>query len=161
MTMTLLRGRLLSFRRAPLSLADSESYFYETDGGLLIENGIIAAIGAYADVKAKAPAEVAEIDHRPHLIMPGLIDMHLHFPQMQVIASYAANLLEWLNTYTFPEECRFVESAHAEKIATHFYDELIRHGTTTAVAYCSVHKTSAMPFLRKPCAETCAWSAAR
>jgi guanine deaminase len=62
---------------------------------------------------------------------------------MQVIASYAANLLEWLNTYTFPEECRFVESAHAERIARHFYDEMIRHGTTTAVAYCSVHKTSA------------------
>ncbi|MGO8389084.1 hypothetical protein ACC853_38950, partial [Rhizobium johnstonii] len=56
------------------------------------------------------------------------------FPQMHVIASYAANLLEWLNTYTFPEECRFFESAHADRIATHFYDELIRHGTTTAPA---------------------------
>jgi guanine deaminase len=62
---------------------------------------------------------------------------------MQVIGSYAANLLEWLNTYTFPEECRFVESAHAERIAGFFYDEMIRHGTTTAVAYCSVHKASA------------------
>ncbi len=50
------------------------------------------------------------------------------------------------NTYTFPEECRFVESAHAARIATHFFDEMIRHGTTTAVAYCSVHKTSADAF---------------
>ncbi|MBX5166059.1 MULTISPECIES: guanine deaminase [unclassified Rhizobium] len=146
MTTTLLRGRLLSFHRAPLSLADSQSYRYEEDGGLLIEDGLIAAVGSYADVKAKAAEGTAEIDHRPHLILPGFIDMHLHFPQMQVIASYAANLLEWLNTYTFPEECRFVESAHAERIATHFYDELIRHGTTTAVAYCSVHKTSADAF---------------
>ncbi|MBB2714454.1 guanine deaminase [Rhizobium sophoriradicis] len=146
MTTTLLRGRLLSFHRAPLTLADSQSYFYEEDGGLLIEGGLIASVGAYADVKAKAAADVVEIDHRPHLILPGFIDMHLHFPQMQVIASYAANLLEWLNTYTFPEECRFVESAHAERIATHFYDELISHGTTTAVAYCSVHKTSADAF---------------
>ena len=143
MTSTLLRGRLLSFNRAPQSLTDAGSYSYETDGGLLIEDGRIVARGAYAEIKAKAPAETIEIDHRPHLILPGLIDTHLHFPQMQVIASYAANLLEWLNTYTFPEECRFVESAHAERIATHFYDELIRHGTTTAVAYCSVHKTSA------------------
>ncbi|MDL2409327.1 guanine deaminase [Rhizobium calliandrae] len=143
---TLLRGRLLSFKRAPQSLSDTDCYFYEHDGGLLIENGIIAAAGPYTDVKARAPAHVAEIDHRPHLILPGFIDMHLHFPQMQVIASYAADLLEWLNTYTFPEECRFVESAHAERIATHFYDELIRHGTTTAVAYCSVHKTSADAF---------------
>ncbi|MDM9621629.1 guanine deaminase [Rhizobium sp. S96] len=146
MTQTLLRGRLLSFLRAPQSLTDTESYRYEADGGLLMQNGQIVASGPYAEVKAKAAGDVAEIDHRPHLIMPGFIDMHLHFPQMQVIASYAANLLEWLNTYTFPEECRFVESAHAERIATHFYDELIRHGTTTAVAYCSVHKTSADAF---------------
>ncbi|MBX4955375.1 guanine deaminase [Rhizobium lentis] len=146
MTTTLLRGRLLSFHRAPLSLTDSQSYLYEEDGGLLTEDGRISAVGPYAEVKAKVAEGTAEIDHRPHLIMPGFIDMHLHFPQMQVIASYAANLLEWLNTYTFPEECRFVESAHAERIAGHFYDELIRHGTTTAVAYCSVHKTSADAF---------------
>ncbi|MFK0329744.1 guanine deaminase [Rhizobium sp. NPDC090275] len=146
MTQTLLRGRLLSFVSEPQSLTDSESYRYETDGGLLMDNGVIVESGPYAEVEAKSAADAVEIDHRPHLIMPGFIDMHLHFPQMQVIASYAANLLEWLNTYTFPEECRFVESAHAQRIATHFYDELIRHGTTTAVAYCSVHKTSADAF---------------
>ena len=143
MTMTLLRGRLLSFRRAPQSLDDSDSYTYETDGGILVDDGRIAAVGDYATVKACAPANVTEIDHRPHLIMPGFVDTHLHFPQMQVIGSYAADLLEWLNTYTFAEECRFVESAHAARIAGHFYDELIRHGTTTGVAYCSVHKASA------------------
>ena len=143
MTQLLLRGRLLSFKRAPLSLTDSESYLYESDGALLIEDGRIIAAGDYASVKEKAPEE---IDHRPHLILPGLIDMHLHFPQMQVIASYAGSLLEWLNTYTFHEECRFVESAHAARIASHFYDELIRHGTTTAAAYCTVHKSSADAF---------------
>ncbi|MFB9947812.1 guanine deaminase [Rhizobium puerariae] len=143
MTEKLIRGRLLSFRRAPLSLTDTESYAYEHDGALLVTDGRIAATGDYAAVKAKASQDVEEIDHRPHLILPGFIDMHLHFPQMQVVASYAANLLEWLNTYTFPEECRFVETDHAARIATHFYDELLRHGTTTAVAYCSVHKTSA------------------
>ena len=146
MSMLLLRGRLLSFNRAPLSIDDTASYLYIEDGGLLISGGKIAAIGDYADIRAQAPEGTQETDHRPHLIVPGLIDMHLHFPQMQVIGSYAANLLEWLNTYTFPEECRFVESAHAQRIATHFYDELIRHGTTTAVAYCSVHKTSADAF---------------
>lgn len=144
--MLLLRGRLLSFNRAPLSIDDTASYLYIEDGGLLISEGKIAAIGDYAAIKAQAPEGIEEKDHRPHLIVPGLIDMHLHFPQMQVIGSYAANLLEWLETYTFPEECRFVESAHAQRIATHFYDELIRHGTTTAVAYCSVHKTSADAF---------------
>jgi guanine deaminase len=146
MTDTLIRGRLLSFRRAPAHAGDRESYLYEEDGALLVRDGKIAAVGAYAEVKPKAGADTAEIDHRPHLILPGLIDCHVHFPQMQVIASYAANLLEWLNTYTFPEECRFVESAHAERIATQFFDEFLRQGTTTAVAYCSVHKASADAF---------------
>lgn len=145
-TDTLIRGRLLSFNRAPEHAGDRESYLYEEDGALLVRDGKIAAAGVYADVKTKAGAETSEIDHRPHLILPGLIDCHVHFPQMQVIASYAANLLEWLNTYTFPEECRFVESAHAERIATQFFDEFLRQGTTTAVAYCSVHKASADAF---------------
>lgn len=146
MTSLLLRGRLLSFHRAPDSLSDKDAYLYEEDGGLLIEDGRIVKTGTYADVKTVAPEDTQEVDHRPHLILPGLIDTHVHFPQMQVIASYAANLLEWLDTYTFPEECRFVESAHGQRIATHFYDEFLRQGTTTAVAYCSVHKASADAF---------------
>ena len=143
MTQTLIRGRLLSFLRRPEAIDDTASYRYEEDGGLLIEDGRIVAVGSYATVRATAPDDAEEIDHRPHLILPGLIDTHLHFPQMQVIGSYAANLLEWLNVYTFPEECRFVESEHAARIARHFYDEMIRQGTTTAAAYCSVHKASA------------------
>lgn len=146
MTTTLIRGRLLSFNRAPMSIDDGAAYSYESDGALLVEGGQITASGGYAAVKAGAPEGVAEIDHRPHLIVPGFIDTHLHFPQMQVMASYAANLLEWLNTYTFPEECRFVETAHAERIASRFFDEMVRHGTTTATAYCSVHKASADAF---------------
>ncbi|MGR6468714.1 guanine deaminase [Rhizobium sp. PAMB 3182] len=142
----LLRGRILSFRRAPCDISDTGSYQYEEDGGLLIGNGRIIACGSYADIRRNAPADIREADHRPHLIMPGFIDTHLHFPQMQVIGSYAANLLEWLNTYTFIEEQRFADRAHAERIAVRFFDEMVRHGTTTAVAYCSVHKTSADAF---------------
>ncbi|MGV1828625.1 guanine deaminase [Agrobacterium vitis] len=146
MTKTLIRGRLLSFRSQPRDITDTASYLFESDGAVLVENGLILASGAYDSVKAEADAQTVEIDHRPHLILPGFIDCHVHFPQMQVIGSYAANLLEWLNTYTFPEECRFVETAHAARIATHFFDEFLRQGTTTAVAYCSVHKTSADAF---------------
>ncbi|MDX0439829.1 guanine deaminase [Sinorhizobium medicae] len=146
MTAILIRGRTLSFHREPQGIDDKASYAYESDGALLVENGVITASGAYVAVRAGVPENVAEVDHRPHLIVPGFIDTHLHFPQMQVMASYAANLLEWLNSYTFPEECRFVETAHAERIARHFFDEMVRHGTTTAAAYCSVHKTSADAF---------------
>ena len=143
---TLLRGRLLSFVDCPRGIDDAASHRYESDGGLLVVGGRIARIGAYGAVKAAAPAGVREIDHRPHLILPGFIDPHIHFPQMQVIASYAASLLEWLNSYTFVEEQRFSEPGHAARIACRFFDELIRHGTTTAAAYCSVHKASADAF---------------
>ena len=142
----LLRGRLLSFLRQPEDLGDEGSYLYHADGGLLIEDGTIAAVGDYADIRRRAPAAVETIDHRPHLIMPGFIDPHIHFPQMQVVGSYAGNLLEWLNTYTFVEEQRFADPGHAARIAGKFFDELVRYGTTTAVAYCSVHKASADAF---------------
>jgi guanine deaminase len=146
MTSTLLRGRLLSFRREPKDMSDDGSYLYIEDGALIVDDGVISAVGDYAEVKALAPADAEVIDHRPHLIMPGFIDTHIHFPQMQVVGSYAGSLLEWLNTYTFVEEQRFADAAHAARIAVKFYDELIRHGTTTAVAYCSVHKVSADMF---------------
>jgi guanine deaminase len=143
MTALLLRGRLLSFLRMPEAADDHTSYRYEDDGGLLVENGIIKRFGAYASVKAHAPEVCETIDHRPHLIMPGFIDPHIHFPQMQVVGSYAGALMEWLNTYTFVEEQRFDDELHATRIAGRFFDELIRHGTTTAAAYCSVHRVSA------------------
>ena len=146
MTPVLLRGRLLSFVDCPRGIDDGGSHSYESDGGLLIEGGRIARSGAYEAVRAAAPAGVREIDHRPHLILPGFVDPHIHFPQMQVIASYAASLLEWLNTYTFVEEQRFADPGHAARIAPMFFDELVRHGTTTAAAYCSVHKASADAF---------------
>jgi len=146
---TLLRGRLLSFLDAPKSLEDHTSYRYEEDGAVLIENGTIKASGDYATVRAVADADVSVIDHRPHLLSAGFIDTHIHFSQMQVIGSYAPALLEWLNTYTFVEEQRFVDEDHAERIASAFFDEMVRHGTTTAVAYCSVHKHSAELFFQE------------
>jgi len=146
MSQTLLRGRTLSFHRYPETASDHAAYAYEEDGAVLIASGKIVATGAYTDVKAKAGAGAKTIDHRPHLILPGFIDCHAHYPQMQIIASYGAELLDWLNTYTFPEETKFVDTQHGRRIARTFLDELIRHGTTSVVAYCSVHKSSAEAF---------------
>ncbi|MFD1197827.1 guanine deaminase [Brucella gallinifaecis] len=148
MTKLLIRGRVLSFRDEPQALDDAQSYRYIEDGAVLIENGRIARLGNYADVSAEAGHDVQVADHRPHLILPGFIDTHIHYPQTQVIASYAANLLEWLNTYTFVAEQKFADEQHAEFIAERFLDELIRHGTTTAVAYCSVHPQSVDAYFR-------------
>ncbi|MEO6395591.1 MAG: guanine deaminase [Devosia sp.] len=140
---TVLRGRVLSFIDEPQGPGDQKSYRYFEDGAVVVGAGKVLMVGEF---KPQAAAHHRVIDHRPHLILPGFIDPHLHFPQMQVIGSYAANLLEWLNTYTFVEEQRFGEAEHATRIASAFFDELIRHGTTSAAAYCSVHPQSVDAF---------------
>jgi guanine deaminase len=137
-----LRGRVLRFLGEPAGIDDAASYAYDEDGAILVRDGLVAAVGPAAEVLAQAPG-VEVVDHRPHLLMPGFIDAHSHMPQAQVIASWGAQLLDWLNTYTFPAEARFSDPAHAARIAGAFLDELLRHGTTTAVAFCSVHSASA------------------
>jgi guanine deaminase len=149
MTSTLLRGRTLTFLRWPDSFDDYDAFRYEEDGGLLLRDGKIIAAGTYADVASQAGEGVEKIDHRPHLLLPGFIDAHAHFPQMQVIASYGAELLDWLNKYTFPEETKFRNAQHGRRIARLFLDEMVRHGTTTVAAYCSVHKQSAEAFFEE------------
>lgn len=144
-TRMLLRGRILTFKAEPSGPEDTDAYTYLEDGALLIADGTIVACGSYEDVTNQA-GDAELVDHRPNLLMAGFIDTHIHFPQVQVIASWGAQLLDWLNSYTFPEETRFVDPDHSSLMAGHFYDQLIDHGTTTAVAYCSVHKTSAEAF---------------
>ncbi len=134
----LIRGRTLSFHADPTDTEDA--FTYHEDGAIMVRDGKIAAVGDYADLKDPA---IPETDHRPHLILPGFIDSHIHFPQVQVVASWGAQLLDWLNTYTFPEEARFSEQGHAPAMAEKFLDLLLAHGTTTAAAYCSVHPQSA------------------
>jgi len=142
MTELLIRGRVLTFIDEPQGIDDTASYRCVEDGAVLVRDSKIAAVGDYADIRKTAPAGVMVADHRPHLVLPGLIDTHLHFPQTQAIASYGAQLLEWLNTYIFVEEQKFAAPEHAAFIAGRFMDELLSNGTTTSVAYCSVHPQS-------------------
>ena len=139
--MLLLRGRLLSFNRCPQGQDDDSSYSYLEDGALLVGEGRIFARDTFEKLKVSYPnAQV--IDHRPHLIMPGFIDTHIHFPQGQVIGSYGTQLLDWLNNYTFPQELKYADPVHAGRMAEAFLDNLLRHGTTSALVYGSVHKGS-------------------
>jgi guanine deaminase len=139
---TLLRGRLLTFRREPIDGSDTDAYTYLEDAGLLIRDGMIAASGDFADVVRAAPG-VSIIDHRPHLMMAGFIDAHIHFPQVQIVASWGSQLLDWLNGYTFPAESEYANAQHARAMARRFCTLLTDHGTTTAVAFCSAHMASA------------------
>ena len=138
MTKTLLRGRVLSFDRAPSAIDDLAALTYIEDGAVLVEDGLIAALDSYDALQGQG----AEVDHRPHLICPGFIDPHIHFPQGQVIGAYAAELLDWLNDHTFPEEMRFSQPDHAARMADAFMDQLLRNGTTTAMAFCSSSSVS-------------------
>ena len=138
----LIRGRVLTFVAEPQGIDDSAAYRYVEDGAVLVRDGKVVETGAYADVRKLVGASVRIADHRPNLVLPGFIDTHLHFPQTQAIASYGAQLLEWLNTYIFVEEQKFARPEHAAFIAGRFMDELLSNGTTTAVAYCSVHPES-------------------
>jgi guanine deaminase len=146
MPQLLLRGRVLTFTDEPGRDDDASAYRYFEDGGVLISGGKIVRLGDFSDVSKSAPKDAERIDHRPHLIIPGLIDPHNHFPQMQVIGSYGTQLLDWLNKYTFVEEQKFASETHSARIASLYMDEMIRHGTTTAAAYCSVHRASAEAF---------------
>ncbi|MFN3275401.1 MAG: guanine deaminase [Paracoccus sp. (in: a-proteobacteria)] len=139
----LIRGRVLDFHADPNATDDNHSYW--RDGAILVTDGIITARGDHADLTRQGliPAGIPETDHRPHLIMAGFIDTHIHFPQVQVVASWGAQLLDWLNDYTFPEEARYARQGHAPAMADAFLNLLTAHGTTTAVAFCSVHKQSA------------------
>ena len=137
-----IRGRLLSFTRAPSGAGDAASYTYIEDGIVLVADGRIASVGAARDLAARLPAGLPVAHHPDALIMPGFIDTHIHVPQTQVIASYGAQLLDWLEKYTFVEEQRFGDPDHAARNAEFFLDELARNGTTTACCYGTVHAAS-------------------
>ena len=133
-----LRGRLLSFDAPP----DEGGTRYEEDGLVVIENGLIAAVGHAPDLLAEEPG-LPVTDRRPHLVVPGLIDPHLHMPQTRVIASHGATLLEWLERYTFPEESRFHDPEVCRIAADFVLDELLRNGTTCGAFFCTSHPESA------------------
>lgn len=82
-------------------------------------------------------------DYGDMLVMPGLIDAHIHFPQYRMLAAPGKDLLDWLRRFTFPEESQYADEAYAASAAEIFLNRLARHGTTSALAFCSVHKTCA------------------
>jgi guanine deaminase len=139
---TAIRGRLLDFIADPAEAGAENSYRYITDGAIVVEDSRIASIGPAADLPDDIPVE----DYGQALILPGLIDTHIHYPQTRVIASYGAQLLEWLNKYTFVEEQKFADPDHAGSVARFFFEELLRNGTTTAAVYCTVHPESVEAF---------------
>ena len=134
-----LRGDLLDFVAEPgWGEVDSAALRFRPDHWLLIADGRV--VGAQT---REPDAGWVRHDHAGKLILPGFIDTHVHMPQIDVIASYGTELLDWLNTYTFPAEARFADPAHSRSGAALFADALLAHGTTAAVVFATTHKVSA------------------
>ncbi len=149
----IIRGRVLSFTADPAE-SGPRAYSLIENGAVLVNGGLIEAVGEARDILARAPKGALIDDHAGSFIVPGFIDAHVHYPQTQVIGSYGAQLLDWLYNYTFVEEQKFADPAHCARVAAFFLDELIRSGTTTAMVYCTVHPSSVDAFFAEAEART-------
>ncbi|MDA8021758.1 MAG: guanine deaminase [Gammaproteobacteria bacterium] len=150
MTISAHRGEILHFLGDPGARDHAGAWQHFPDGALLIEDGRVSDCGdareVLARIKTKRGATPEITEHPNCLIVPGLVDAHVHYPQCEVVAAYGAQLLEWLEKHTFPAEARFHDRAHAGRIADFFLDELLRNGTTTALVFGSVHPQSVDAF---------------
>jgi guanine deaminase len=135
-----------AYRAALLRFDDDQRPVYDADGLLVVgpdANGkpVVRAAGDHATLIGNYPGVSVE-DLRGQLIAPGFVDMHVHYPQTDVIGAPAAGLLPWLENYTFPHESRFADPAHAREVAAFFFDEMLRHGVTTALTFATSHPAS-------------------
>ncbi|KZZ77970.1 guanine deaminase [Oleiphilus sp. HI0130] len=144
MSIKLFRASVLHFLSDP-NIDGENAYEFFEDGALVVNDGHVVELGEASELLAKhTTAEI--VDYTGKLIIPGMIDTHIHFPQVEVIASYGEQLLDWLNNYTFPAERQFEDKEYASNIANFFLDELLKCGTTTALVFGTVHKQSVEAF---------------
>ncbi|MEI7378050.1 guanine deaminase [Dickeya chrysanthemi] len=134
------RASLLHFIADPLH--DPQAAHFIDDGLLLVRDGRILDAVPYDALTETDRRAMTVIDYRGRLLMPGFIDTHIHFPQTEMIACYGEQLLSWLDTYTFPTERKFADEEYARQRATFFIQELLRHGTTSALVFATVHPQS-------------------
>jgi guanine deaminase len=142
-----LRGPALTFVDDPFAVGAEAAVRYEPDALIAIERGRVRAFGPFDRTRAAlAPGASVTRYGTDHLILPGLVDLHAHYPQTRIVGAFGRRLLDWLDEYTFPAEARFADPAHAREVAELFLRECLRAGTTTAMVYCTVHPASVDAF---------------
>ena len=138
MTLRLFRAELLSVAADPRDAPDAIRH--EPDGLLVVEDGLVVERGDYT---ALAPRFAGlPVERLPGIVVPGFVDAHVHYPQMDRIASHGEQLLDWLERHIFPAEMAFADPAHAARVADAFLTELLRNGTTSALVFPTVHAGS-------------------
>jgi len=128
----LLRAPLFHTPRNPF--IENRALVSHADGGLLIRNGRIAASGDFETIRSANP-DAMTTDLRGGFLLPGLIDTHVHFPQLRVLGSLGRSLLDWLDACALPEEARMSDESYARETAKRFLHALASHGTTTALVF--------------------------
>lgn len=141
MTLKAFRSAILDFVGDPFYVSESESVRYLPDGLLVLEKGKVKELGDYESLKEQY-AGIAIESYPDRLLLPGFIDLHIHFPQTGIIAAYGEQLLEWLEKYIFPTEHKFKDKAYCDLVAPIFIDQLLRNGTTTAAVLGAVFPES-------------------
>lgn len=137
----ILTGQVLQFFANPFEGPAQDAARVITDGAVLIEDGRISAVGPAGDLLQAHPG-ARVTDYGAHLICAGFVDAHVHYPQTAIIASWGKRLIDWLNTYTFPEEMRFHDAAFARETADRYLDLTRANGTTTVTSFCTIHPES-------------------
>ncbi|SFX27096.1 guanine deaminase [Cytophaga hutchinsonii] len=136
------RGAIVYLTGDPFLETAETCLQYIEDGLLIIDAGKILSCGTAQKLLRSLPAAVP-VQTYPHgIILPGFIDTHIHYVQTDMIGSYGEQLLDWLNTYTFPEELKFSDPFHCKNVAKRFMDQLLKSGTTTAMVFCAVYPES-------------------
>ena len=138
MTLRLFRAELLSVSADPRD--DPGAIRYEPDGLLAVEDGLVVARGDHATLAPRFAG--LPVERLPGIVVPGFVDAHVHYPQMDRIASHGEQLLDWLERHIFPAEMAFADPLHATSVAEAFLTELLRNGTTSALVFPTVHPGS-------------------
>lgn len=118
-----------------------DEFAYHPDGLLVIDQaGKILACGDKVELDTQYAGVKRHRLSATQLVLPGLIDMHVHLPQLQITARQEDNLLNWLTKHVFSEEARFAEDDYARQVSDRFFSELLKNGTTLACVFLTSHR---------------------
>jgi guanine deaminase len=140
---TAIRGPVLTYTGDPFKHGLEPTMVYESDAIVVMDGGVITHFGPADRIQSALPQGTDVKNYGSgSLISAGFVDCHVHFPQTPMIASYGDQLLEWLNTYTFPVEQKFSDKEFARSVARVFLRESLRNGITSSCVYCTVYPQS-------------------